>query len=165
MRGVEVHAGSGPAPVRGPGLPRRGGHHRRPRQHHRLRPPRQRLPIDVPSGIQTQGDILIEKTRIDGASYSCIGVAQDSKLAGATIRDCPAAQSPYLILRYPVDGVETYPTQELVDANPGSVLIEQWLTGVWIEGLASEYLGDGAVVDGVGDEGRLSGLGSRASSG
>jgi hypothetical protein len=111
-------------------------------------------PIDVPPGIQTQGDIIIKETRIDGASYASIGVAQDSKLAGATISDCPAAQGPYLILRYPVAGVETYTTDDEVAANPGSVKINEWLTGVTISGLASEYLGDGAVVDGVtADEG------------
>jgi hypothetical protein len=99
--------------------------------------------IEVPPGQDSQGDIKLYRVWAGGCSKAGLGVAGDSPLAGMKWVEGSGGNSPYLILRY----------------DSGTPLVgDNWMIGVVLDTIASEFCGNGVVYDAVQDGAGITGV-------
>jgi hypothetical protein len=94
--------------------------------------------LDWGSGSTGIGDTSVRKSRLNGCTLASVGVAQDSAgLSGVQFDiGCHLGTSPFAFYRYAVSGAPS---------------VTGWIAGLYLNWVATEYLGNGFMYDEVGD--------------
>lgn len=92
--------------------------------------------VEFPPGNPTQGDIKLRNCQMGTSSKAAVGIAKSSSMGGTFFEHCEMSDGPYVFLRYDDGGAPT---------------VGNWITGMKVVNVATEYVGNGIVYDEVQD--------------